>query len=83
MVIWEIPIEILVISEAKSYYEQALAISREVKDTKRGEYLAWQQGSPTGYCLGQNEEAIDCYERALTISHKIKSRQGKVITLAI
>ena len=62
--------------EAIGYYEQALAIAREIGD-RRGEGTDLGNLGNAYCCLGQVEEAIGYYERALAIAQEIGDRRGE------
>jgi tetratricopeptide (TPR) repeat protein len=64
------------VREAIGYYEEALAISREIGD-RRGEGNALGNLGIAYYSLGQVREAIGYHEQALAISREIGDRRGE------
>jgi tetratricopeptide (TPR) repeat protein len=67
--------------EAISYYQQALAIGREIGD-RRGEGNALGNLGLGFYTLGQVKKAIKYYEQALAISREISDRRTEGTDLA-
>jgi tetratricopeptide (TPR) repeat protein len=66
--------------EALKYYEQALAIGREVGD--RGmEGTTLNNLGAVNNALGKKEEALKYYEQALAIRREVGDRGGEGITL--
>jgi tetratricopeptide (TPR) repeat protein len=66
--------------EALSYYEQALAIRREVGN-RGGEGAALNNLGGVYNVLGEKQEALSYYEQALVISREIGDRGGEGETL--
>ncbi|MGB2727756.1 MAG: tetratricopeptide repeat protein [Halobacteriota archaeon] len=64
------------VERAIEYYEQALAIHREIGD-RRGEGADLGNFGTAYYAQGQVERAIDYYEQALAIAKEIGDRGGE------
>ena len=64
------------VEKSISYYEQALAISREIGD-RQGESNSLGSLGNAYASLGEVEKAISCHEQALVISREIGDRQGE------
>ncbi len=65
---------------ALGYYDQALAIRREIGD-RAGEGVTLNNIATVYNNLGQYQLALDTYEQALTIRREIGDRTGEGITL--
>ena len=68
------------VREGADYYEQALAIRREVKD-RHGEGVTLNNLGIVYATLSQYEKARDYYEQSLAIRREIKDRRGEGTTL--
>jgi tetratricopeptide (TPR) repeat protein len=68
------------IQPAIEFYEQALAISREIGD-RHGEVVDLNNLGTTHYDLGDKERAIEFYELGLTIAIILDDRRGQAAAL--
>ncbi|MDT9298605.1 MAG: tetratricopeptide repeat protein, partial [Arthrospira platensis PCC 7345] len=65
---------------ALTYYQQALTISREVRD-RRGEATTLNNIGGVYGAIGEPQEALTYYQQALTIRREVRDRAGEATTL--